>query len=55
MRYTKMPSEANYTLPGVTSRGIACWVVSAAYAYSYRWNSRRLENHFLWNVGLGPH
>ena len=48
--------HSDFQLPGLnrTPNGIARWIVSTAWAYSSRWNNRRLENHFhgIWNIVL---
>lgn len=49
-------SYSDFQLPGLkrTPNGISRWIVSTAWAYSMRWNNRRLENHFhgIWNIVL---
>jgi hypothetical protein len=47
-------SHSDFTLPGLSSRGLSSWIVAISFAYSGRWNSRRLENHFhsFWNFVL---
>ena len=44
-------SHSDFTLPGLSHRGLASWIVAISFAYSGQWNSRRLENHFhsFWN------
>ena len=47
-------SHSDFTLPGLSYRGLSSWIVAILFAYSGRWNSRRLENHFhaFWNFVL---
>jgi hypothetical protein len=49
-------SRSDFQVPGLrrTPNGIARWIVSTAWAYSSKWNNRRLENHFhgIWNIVL---
>jgi len=49
-------NHSDFQLPGLkrTTDGIARWIVSTAWAYSSRWNNRRLENHFhgIWDIVL---
>ena len=47
-------SHSDFELPGLSSRGLASWIVSISFAYSGKWNSRNLENHFhaFWNLVL---
>lgn len=49
-------NHSDFQLPGLkrTPNGIARWIVSTAWAYSSRWNNRRLENHFhgIWDIVL---
>lgn len=46
--------HSDFTLPGLSSRGLSSWIVAISFAYSGQWNSRRLENHFhsFWNFVL---
>ena len=47
-------SHSDFTLPGLSHRGLSSWIVAISFAYSGLWNSRRLENHFhsFWNFVL---
>jgi hypothetical protein len=47
-------SHSDFELPGLSSRGLASWIVAISFAYSGKWNSRNLENHFhaFWNLVL---
>ena len=46
-----MPSHSDFTLPGLSHRGLSTWIAAISFGYSGQWNSRRLENHFysFWN------
>ena len=46
--------HSDFTLPGLSSRGLSSWIFAISFAYSGQWNSRRLENHFqsFWNFVL---
>ena len=47
-------SHSDFELPGLSSRSLESWIVAIAFAYSGKWNSRNLENHFyaFWNLVL---
>jgi hypothetical protein len=47
-------SPPDFELPGLSSHRLASWIVAIAFAYSGKWNSRNLENHFyaFWSLVL---